>query len=127
MHLYVSAHDVLAARHVAAELTKAGYTLASDWHAQAVPGGRTSSLTDDDKVTEAAHNLTRLETADALVLVAAPDMVPGGKFVEAGAALGAGKRVYVVGRRENLLLWHPLVFAFPDVCDLIAALASALA
>jgi hypothetical protein len=61
-------------------------------------------------------------SCDVLVLIAGPDRYSGGKFVEAGIAIGAGKRVIVMGRRENMLLWNPDIDAVdtPDeVCALL--------
>jgi hypothetical protein len=37
----------------------------------------------------------------------------GGRHVELGAALAAGKRVCVVGHRENVFCWLPIVEYFP--------------
>jgi len=59
---------------------------------------------------------------DALVLVAGKEKYSGGKFVEAGIAIGLGKRVVVLGRRENMLLWHPLVTSVEEPEDISGAL-----
>lgn len=49
--------------------------------------------------------------ADCLVLLSDPEMTPlrGGKHVETGIALGTCKPVIVIGNRENIFHWHPLV------------------
>jgi len=62
--------------------------------------------------------------ADALILLAGPDKYSGGKFVEAGIAIGAGKRVIVIGRRENMLLWHPQVDRVDTVDEAIYLLGT---
>lgn len=57
-----------------------------------------------------------------LVLLAGPDKYTGGKFVEAGFALGRGFDVVVVGRIENGMLHHPSVTNVADVESLITYL-----
>ena len=63
--------------------------------------------------------LPPLAGAAQLVLVAGPDRYPGGKFVEAGIAMGLGKPVVVLGHRENMLLWHPDVHAVETIDRLV--------
>jgi hypothetical protein len=58
-------------------------------------------------------------SSDALVLLSSPFRVPGGKFVETGIAVGRGMPVFVLGVRENMLMWHSSVQAFNTVEDLI--------
>jgi hypothetical protein len=55
----------------------------------------------------ATEDVIDVINCDSLVLVSGPDKYLGGKFVEAGIAIGLGKRVIIIGRRENMLLWHP--------------------
>ena len=70
----------------------------------------------------AKRDVQEIRECDALVLMAGPDLYPGGKFVEAGIAFGLRKLVIVFGRRENILLWHPDIIAVQDVRALIEAL-----
>ena len=51
----------------------------------------------------------------------------GGRHVEFGIALGMGKRVYVVGHRENVFCLLPQVTFCPTWSDLIVALTMDLA
>jgi hypothetical protein len=46
------------------------------------------------------------------------------KLEQAGVAIGQGKPVFNIGRRENMLMWHPLVTQFYSVEALIEFLDS---
>lgn len=64
----------------------------------------------------AEDDFSDVDAADALVLFGEPagESVPGasrgGRFAELGYALAKGKRVYVVGHRENIFCHHPDVW-----------------
>ena len=47
----------------------------------------------------------------------------GGRHVELGIALGAGKHVVVIGPRENVFCWLPDIEHYPDWPAFLAALA----
>jgi len=49
----------------------------------------------------------------------------GGRHVEFGVALQAGKRLIVVGPRENVFHHHPKVEVFESQWDMLRAVASA--
>lgn len=110
--IYVASHCRWAASHVATVLRKQGHNVTSRWHDKAF--NPTSRHTELECRAIAAEDVEDVQTADTLVLVAGPDKYSGGKFVEAGIALGLGKRVVVLGRRENMLLWHPNVEQVDD-------------
>ncbi len=120
MKVYVSSHCIFAARYALAELTKAKHTVISIWHDG--PANATRDLLDHQRTERAHSNLARVANCDALVLIASQERVPGGKFVEAGFALGHGKPVLVLGHVENLLLWHPAVKTFPEMSGLLSYL-----
>jgi nucleoside 2-deoxyribosyltransferase len=103
--IYVASHCRWAGLHVASVLEAAGHMIVSSWLKE--PFGRVEEYSDDDRKRIAKMDFTDIRRGDFLVLVAGPDRYPGGKFVEAGIALGLGKTVIVIGRRENMLLWHP--------------------
>lgn len=109
MRVYISSHDPEAARQAAAALEDAGHTVVSTWHLPNAPGS--AGVADDLRRDKARSNAHQIGLCDVLVLVASAERVPGGKFVEAGIAIGRGKRVVVWGDRENLLLHHPAVTA----------------
>lgn len=122
MKVYVASHDRWAACWVAHCLVLAGHRVVSTWHG--APFGRTEDLSSVEREAIAVRDVEEVVACECLVLVAAPDRYPGGKFVEAGIALGRGKPVLVLGRRENVLLWHPEVRAFNDMPWLLTALAA---
>lgn len=119
--VYVSSHDVDRAREVAVAIEASGQVVVSTWHIGDGPAMRSANLTDADKRDKARANCGQIAMADVLVVVAADDKVPGGKFVEAGFAIGRGKSVVVVGRRENILMHHPKVTQVDDVAAAVEA------
>jgi len=127
MKLYIAADDQTAARHAAALCRRDGHTIVSTWLNQ--PFNRTAEHTVDERQALADRDVDEVLAADALVLLAGPEKCPGGKFVEAGIAIGCGSEVHVVGRIENMLLWstaarhHASVEAMlEDMRDAAAAL-----
>jgi nucleoside 2-deoxyribosyltransferase len=114
MRIYVACHNPVLAESMAQKLRERGHTITSRWH-----DGRPFLTTDQHTLKErqqiAEEDLADVSEADALVLIAGPDKYSGGKFVEAGFALGIGLPVYVSGRRENMLLWHEAVKPFEDL------------
>lgn len=110
MNVYISSHCRWAAQHVKAVAKAAGLAVASTWHDEQPRD--LEKLTEPEIADKLAANYSRILSSDALILVASPDKVPGGKFVEVGIAWALGKRILVVGRRENLYLRSPAVEAF---------------
>ena len=107
MRVYVASHDRWAACHVADILRHQGHIVTSRWHGKEfLP---TLSHTEAERAEIAQEDFDDVSASDALVLIAGPDRYSGGKFVEAGIALGQGKRVVVIGHRENMLLWLPTI------------------
>jgi len=120
MKVYVAAHCRWAACHVADALRSAGVNVISSWHGKAfLP---TETHTEQERREIAIEDASEVMDCDALVLVAGKEKYSGGKFVEAGIAIGLGKRVVVLGRRENMLLWHPLVTSVEEPEDISGAL-----
>ena len=107
MRVYVASHCRWAGLHVASVLDGFGHHVNSNWLLE--PFNSTDRYSDLDKIRISKMDYWDIHEADALVLIAGPDRYPGGKFVEAGIAIGLGKRVVVIGRRENMLLYHPAV------------------
>jgi hypothetical protein len=84
-------------------LQRHGHMVTSTWHDQ--PMCRSSTLDASFKVNETEKSFQQIRNSDFLLVIADPDMVPGGKFVDVGYALGSGKKVILVGRRENFKMW----------------------
>lgn len=121
MKIYVASHDRWAAAHAASVLSSAGHTITSRWHGKEFL--QTSEHTVEERVAIATEDYEDVAAADALVLIAGPDRYSGGKFVETGIALGMGKHVVVIGRRENMLIWLPAIKQVDDpqgAADLLA-------
>jgi hypothetical protein len=107
---------------VAAALIRAGHEVTSRW----IEGGRGG----EPEIIAAVEDVGDLTRADCIVtFTEAPERgVPwaarGGRHVEFGLALAMGKRVCVVGPRENVFhhLLHVEVYA--GVPELVAGLAA---
>jgi len=107
MKIYVASHDRWAACHVADVLKAKGHEITSRWHSQEfLP---TEAHTELDRAKIAQEDVDDVSASNALVIISGPDRYSGGKFVEAGIAIGQGKPVVVIGRRENMLLWLPSI------------------
>lgn len=72
----------------------------------------------------AAEDLVDVITAETLVAFTEEPRSGnsrGGRHVELGIALGTGKRVIIVGPRENVFCWLPQVEWYPDWAHLAMA------
>jgi len=107
---------------VASMLMRAGHDVTSRW----IEGGRG----DDPAIIPAVEDLIELARADCLVsFTEDPDRnVPwaarGGRHVEFGIAVATGKRLCIVGPRENIFHHLLSVEAYASVADLLAGLSS---
>ena len=105
---------------VAAELVRAGHEISSRW----IEGGRAVSR----ELTAAVEDLGDLVRADCLVTFTerpqrhVPWAARGGRHVEFGIALAMGKRLCIVGLRENVFHHLPRVEIYATVPDLIEGL-----
>lgn len=105
---------------VAATLARAGHEVTSRW----IEGGRG----DDPAIIPAVEDLIHLSQADCLVSFtedpnrSVPWAARGGRHVEFGVALATGKRLCVVGPRENIFHHLLAVEAYTNVADLVAGL-----
>jgi len=105
---------------VAATLNRAGHEVTSTWIA-----GRA----DDLELVAAVEDLGDLARAECLVAFTEPPergvawAARGGRHVEFGVALAAGKRLCVVGPRENIFHHLPRVEVYPTLAALVVGLA----
>jgi hypothetical protein len=108
---------------VAASLERVGHDVTSKW----IEGGRGN----DPAVVPAVEDLIDLSQADCLVsFTEAPARgvawaARGGRHVEFGVALATGKRLCIVGPRENIFHHLLAVEAYASVGDLIVGLGAA--
>jgi hypothetical protein len=118
MKLFIASHSQEIASQVMDRLHTLGHSVTARWiTADTKFGHGLSAYTDQERRTLTLWDEEDVRAAaDGLVLIAEKDgrFVPGGKHVETGMALALGRRVFVIGRRENIFHWHPLVEVFPD-------------
>jgi hypothetical protein len=113
MRIYLASHDQELAQQAADYLELADHEIVSRWVRK--PFNITESYTLEERRDIAVMDAFDVSCCDHLVLIAGPEKYSGGKFVEAGIAMGMGKPVTVVGRRENMLLWHPSINCIDDI------------
>lgn len=112
MKLYIAAHSQEEAKNVATVFVAFGHEITARWLSEDI--SLYKAMGDDKKPDIANRDFDDIDNSDALVLLACDEKVPGGKFVEAGIAIGLGKPVYLIGRRENALMWHHRVWQFKN-------------
>jgi len=117
MKIYVASHDLQLGQQVAEALKQQGYEITARWLRQEFK--HTDERSEEDKRRIACEDYNDVVLSDILVLISGNDKYPGGKFVEVGIALARGKEVIVIGRRENMLMWHPLVSTCANVYEVI--------
>jgi nucleoside 2-deoxyribosyltransferase len=121
MRVYVASHDKELASVAAHELTSGGHHILSTWHQ--LEFKPTDEHPEWNRRVIAKRDADEVSMADAVVLIAGPDRYPGGKFVEVGIAIGQGKPVVVIGRRENMLMWHRNVIGAANAKEAAAILS----
>jgi nucleoside 2-deoxyribosyltransferase len=103
---------------VARRLTAAGHVITSRWLYQRPSSGARLRLA-------AAQDLADIDAADVVIhFTQAGKYVGGARHVEAGYALGTGKRLVICGPRENLFYHLPhvdQVSTWPDLLQLLAS------
>ena len=117
MKIYVACHCQEEAKKVASRLSSAGYEITSSW----LQEDMNKKLSDAERQNIALKDVKEVESSDCLVMIGAPTgcHVPGGKHVEAGVAIANAKPILLLGRKENIFYWHPLVFQFDDINKLL--------
>jgi hypothetical protein len=120
-NVFITGSNPYAALYFAETLKANGINITSEWH-KPQPLTRSRDMSDSTKQTLARESIERIKNSDALLIISDPDMVPGGKFVDVGVALGAGKRVILFGARENLKMWHPDIIVATSVADVLKGL-----
>ena len=88
---------------VAEILKEGGHEITSTWIYGSFAPTRTYS--EKQRRDIADREIQEISNSEAMVLISCDERVPGGKFVEAGVALGQKIPIYIIGRRENMLLW----------------------
>ncbi|HVV51132.1 MAG TPA: hypothetical protein VHO06_15800 [Polyangia bacterium] len=100
-------------------LMRAGHHVTSRWIEGRGDGPEVAAAEDLEDVLRAECLVSFTEEPQQAVSWAAR----GGRHVEFGVALGAGKRLCVVGPRENIFHYLPRVEVFGSLDALVGALA----
>jgi hypothetical protein len=112
MKVYISSHDLQYARLLREFLQSKKIEVNSSW-------------LDESELclsAAAARNFKEISEADVLLVLSGDNCYPGGKYVEAGIALGQGKTVFILGARENRMLHHPMTVMCQTAQELIERL-----
>lgn len=117
MWFYIASDNAAKAREAKNIIEALDHDVSSTWHNQDMK--RTAEFTPEERAEIASNDVQDIQLSGAMILLASDDKVAGGKFFEAGLAFGLGKPVVIVGRRENMLLWHPGIEAFDTVEDAV--------
>jgi hypothetical protein len=110
-------------------LTAVGFEITSSWidhvSASGVNGITVKEINAEPERCgqAAAGDMADVLAADTLILFTEWPSTTGGRHVELGIALGAGKRVIIVGDLENIFQALPQVEHYPDWPSLATALA----
>lgn len=117
---------------LAAELRRMGHTVTSRWLEQSsrpdcdrLPDGRSRIAPPDDREAFAVQDIEDVHAADIVVSVTETEDAKssrGGRHVEFGAAYAWGKRLVVIGCRENVFHHLPGVEFHASVWDWLRAL-----
>ena len=103
MKIYVATkwEERARAREVMFQLVEAGHTITYDWTVQEQESG-----------AQAVHDIDGVIEADVYVGIFEKDLPYCGSLMEFGAALGAGKPCYILGKApitNYMFFKHPLV------------------
>lgn len=89
----------------------------SSWIYQ--PFNPTITYSDEEKIDIAMTDFNEVSNCDILILIAGNEKYSGGKFVEIGIALALNKNIFILGRRENMLLWNKNILQYDSVDGLV--------
>jgi hypothetical protein len=120
MRVYVASHCRWAGLYIAQILKEADHFITSGWLTREFK--RSEELTIEDKQTIAEQDIADVMSSEALVLISGPDKYPGGKFVEAGVAIGCSIPIIVLGKPENVLLYSSDVRCVKDPAGIVTEL-----
>lgn len=119
--MYVAARfeDMPLARAVAKALCAAGHCITSSW-LQEDPNSRWRRIASTQLASIATTALRDVDAAEVVVILSsAGGENSGGKFVETGYAMATCKSVYLIGPRENAMMFHPNIQSFTSVDEVI--------
>lgn len=111
-------------RQVRDKLIKRGHTVTSRWLDENEPlNSQMGQHSSEWYVATQCVDLTDVELADAILFFAEDPLVGtprGGRHVEFGFALGLGQRIHVIGPKENVFHYNPMVTHYSSLEDFLA-------
>ena len=113
MKIYVACHSKEIANEIVEELKNLGHDVVSTWHYGEFRS--TCDCTNEERAKIAMRDYNQIKDCDILILISGLDKYSGGKFVEAGIAIGLDKEVVVIGHRENMLMYLDCISVFDSV------------
>ena len=128
MKFFIASHSQIEAKELMLELIKLGHEITSRWITEDTKFHKSQKAYSDEERMHISlldeEDVRKAE--DGLILISEKTgrNVPGGKHVETGIALGLGRPIYVIGRKENIFHWHPKVKIFKDNQEFIQYLNS---
>lgn len=104
-------------REVAKQLEEMGHEVTSQWLDEDVDLNHTMADIQPEFATGAAlTDLHDIDEAQVVLFFSESKLTPrGGRHVEFGYALAKGKFIYVIGPKENIFHYNPMVVSIPDV------------
>lgn len=104
-------------RGVAKQLEEMGHEVTSRWLSEDIPLQHSMyDLAPEYAERSANYDLADIDAATVLLFFAEDVLTPrGGRHVEFGYALAKGKFIYVIGPRENIFHYDPMVINIPNV------------
>jgi len=115
--IYVAGHDQRTSRKIAEMLPRDKVQITASW--LYVDMDFEKVMDEFEKMDGANRDVNEILDADAILFLASLRRSPGGKHVELGVAIGAGKKVFAIGHRENFLMFSDKVSMFDSVEDFI--------
>jgi nucleoside 2-deoxyribosyltransferase len=113
MKIYIASHCKDLANQTRDVLELKGHEIVSRWIDWEFKKTEDYSVPERFDISE--KDFADIDDCDCLVLLSGPEKYSGGKFVEAGYAIAKDKAVWVVGRRENMMLWNRNIFQIDDI------------
>lgn len=121
MKIYIASRYQSEAKYVADVVERAGHTVTSSWVKEKNYG---SIISPQGKRKASGIDLREIDAADCVVLLTQPknEFTTGGRHVEFGYGLARGKRLFVIGERENIFHFLDAVECVRNVRTLVRRL-----
>lgn len=125
MKIYIACSDFLKAFGLAQVIeSRTTHKVVSRW-IQGAMHQPTRRYSDSEKSTRVDVNMADIDSADMVILITDYDPVPGGKWIDFGYAMKAGKKLVILGgRHENSYTYHTSIIHAESVEALIAVLSA---